>query len=316
MLGRGKRRKAISDARRCCLLPSFALGALSQERRRQPRHREAREGRDPPGSGAGGQLAGQEKERGAAERWEEGGVREGEPKGERAERWSGQTRRLRKQGPEERGVREVSPALPAEEGQGRASRRMQGMEGEEASETAAQHLAAARPPGTPRQPSPGGGRASAALPATPPLPDVHPAPPGPAPPPFLPAGTCPTPASSSVPVRRRSQDPAVPATPRGHTAPSPLASPSSDGLPQGGLGERSVRVHKWGTFPSVALCCPSPDQARASSSPGPRRPGQGGAGPPHPGQHFPLHPPCPESLWIPPSPGQGVPIARLRQIAG
>lgn len=158
-------------------------------------------------------------------------MREGEPKGERAERWSEQTRRLRKPGPEERGTGEVSPALPAEEEQGRASRRMRGTEGEEASETAAQHLAAARPPGTPRQPSPGGGRASAALPATPPLPDVHPAPPGPAPPPFLPAGTCPTPASTSVPVRRRSQDPAVPATPRGHAAPSPLASPSSDGLP-------------------------------------------------------------------------------------
>lgn len=33
------------------------------------------------------------------------------------------------------------------------------------------------------------------------------------------------------PSSRRSQDPAVPAAPRGHAAPSPLASPSSDGLP-------------------------------------------------------------------------------------
>lgn len=132
------------------------------------------------------------------------------------------------------------------------------------------------PPG-PRGSRARGGRASATLPATPPLPDVHPAPPGPAPPPFLPAGTCPTPASSSVPVRRRSQDPAVPATPRGHAAPSPLASPCSDGLPGSrgaAWGERSVRVRKWGAFPSVAPWCPFPDQARASSSPGPSRAGQ------------------------------------------
>lgn len=152
------------------------------------------------------------------------------PRGERAECWSGGSRRLRKPGPEERGAGEVSPALCAEEAQGRASRRMRGMEGEEAAETAAQHLAAARSPGTPRQPSRGGsGQRDASC--HPSAARCAPRSPRPRTPTLPPRRDVPNTCFQLSPSSRRSQDPAVPAAPRGHAAPSPLASPSSDGLP-------------------------------------------------------------------------------------
>ncbi|XP_063028804.1 collagen alpha-1(I) chain-like [Melospiza melodia melodia] len=208
---RSERRKAISDARRCCFLRP------GSEASSEPGARGAA-----PASGGGrgerslGIGSWQEKKRSEGPRRGGRRVGGGEPEGEGAERRSGQSRRLRKPGPQERGAGEVSLALPAEEAQGRASRRMRGTEGEEAPETAAQHLAAARPPGTPSSRA-RGGRASAALPAPPPLPDVHPAPPGPHPPPSsrrdVPS-TCfqPGPSSPALPGPRHAQGTRGPVT--------------------------------------------------------------------------------------------------------
>lgn len=245
-------------------------------------------------------------------------MREGEPKGERAERWSEQTRRLRKPGPEEQGTGEVSPALPAEEEQGRASRRMRGTEREEASETAAQHLAAARPPGTPRQPSPGGDEpARRFLPplrcqmCTPLPPALHPHPSSP-----------PGRAQHLLPVQ--SQFAGAPRTPRspqrpGDTQPRHLWHPHplmAFPAPVGRAGGAISACPQVGRVPLRGTVLPLPRSSAGVQQPRPQQSRAGGAGPPHPCQHFPLHPSCPESLWIPPSPGQGVPVARPRQIAG
>lgn len=189
------------------------------------------------------------------------------------------------------------------------------MEGEEAPETAAKHLAAARPPGTPRQPSPGGpGQRDASC--HPPAARCAPAPPGLRPHPSSPPGR----AQHLLPVQsqfspssRRSQDPAVPATPRGHPAPSPLASPSSDGLP-GCAGRAGGTIS---ACPSVAPRCPCPDQPGRPTAPAPAGQSRaGGAGPlPIPaGTSHPI--PAPNPSGSHPGRGRELPTARPRQIAG